>query len=87
MTTRDDAQTARRAAAAATCDELAPWLPYVAGADRRRFPDLLIGDTKVDVNAPLALIEVEVAAQLRLLTRLHTVGLLRTDGSRPGRVG
>jgi hypothetical protein len=82
MSTRDDAQSGRVARARETLAPLTPWLGYVAGATQDRLPALLLGDTRVDVNAPLALVEVEVQAQLRLLLRLHQAGLLRDPGGR-----
>jgi hypothetical protein len=75
--TREDAARVRLAEAEQFCRDLNPWLSYVRGADPARFPALLVDETNVFINAPLALIATEVAAQLRLLGRLKDAGLLR----------
>jgi hypothetical protein len=53
-----------------------PWLPFVQETGGNPIERLLPGETNVWVNAPLALIEQAVQAQVLLLHRLRANGLL-----------
>lgn len=56
-----------------------PFADHIAGTGGNDIEKLAVGRTKAMVNLPLALIEAEVQAQIGLLIRLHSRGLLRPE--------
>jgi hypothetical protein len=56
---------------------------YLLSNDGAEVERLVSGKTSVEVNAPMALIECGVQAQVRLLIRLYDKGFLRLDNHAP----